>query len=192
MDDEPYDVKAFERAQAANDDAPDACASCAMRATRRDFLRDGAIAAALMLGLWPRRGQATMIPRLLSGVLAGSGEIAYPIPDSDGVSIDRKEEIIVARSHGRLYAFYLSCPHQHTALHWIRKHDEFECPKHHSKYKPDGEFISGRATRGMDRYAVRVQGNQLLVDINKLYRQDKDPGGWNGAYAPVPSVAVAS
>ncbi|MEJ2217738.1 MAG: Rieske (2Fe-2S) protein [Gemmatimonadota bacterium] len=173
---------------------PDACGSCALRATRRDFLRDGAIAAALMLGLWPRRGQATMIPRLLSGVLSGNGEIAYPIPKTDSVSIDHKEDIIVARSQGKLYAFYLSCPHQHTALHWIKKHDEFECPKHHSKYKPDGEFISGRATRGMDRYAVRIQGDQLMVNLNKLYRQDRDPDGWNNAYVSVPSepAAVAS
>jgi nitrite reductase/ring-hydroxylating ferredoxin subunit len=171
----------------------DACASCALRATRRDFLRDGAIAAALMLGLWPRRSQATMIPRLLSGVLSGDGEIAYPIPKTDSVSIDHKEDIIVARSQGELYAFYLSCPHQHTALHWIKKHDEFECPKHHSKYKPDGEFISGRATRGMDRYAVRVEGDKLIVNINKLYRQDRDPDGWNNAYVSVPSApAVAS
>ncbi|MEJ2678771.1 MAG: Rieske (2Fe-2S) protein [Gemmatimonadota bacterium] len=176
----------------ARDSESDTCAGCAMRASRRDFLRDGAIAAALMLGLWPRRSQATMIPRLLSGVLTGDGEIAYPIPTTDSVSIDHKEEIIVARSQGKLYAFYLSCPHQHTALHWIKKHDEFECPKHHSKYKPDGEFISGRATRGMDRYAVRVQGDKLMVNINKLYRQDRDPKGWDNAYVSVPAAPVAA
>lgn len=176
----------------AHESGSDTCAGCAMGATRRDFLRDGAIAAALMLGLWPRRSQATMIPRLLSGVLAGDGEIAYPIPTTDSVSIDHKEDIIVARSQGKLYAFYLSCPHQHTALHWIKKHDEFECPKHHSKYKPDGEFISGRATRGMDRYAVRIQGDQLMVNINKLYRQDRDPKGWDNAYVSVPASSVAA
>ena len=125
-------------------------------------------------------------PRVVSGTLQLSGAVAYPVPTGDSVSIDRNEQIIVVRTDGRLYAFYLSCPHQNTALHWIEKHHQFECPKHHSKYKPDGEFISGRATRSMDRYAVSVVDGQLRVDTGRLYRQDEDPEGWESAYALVP------
>lgn len=140
-----------------------------------------------MLGLGARRTRASVIPRLLTSTSRRPGMLSYPVPASEGVSIDRQEQIIVVRADGRLYAFYLSCPHQHTALHWIEKHQQFECPKHHSKYRPDGEFISGRATRSMDRYAVEVSDGQLMVDTTRLFRQDQDPEGWSAAYAVVSS-----
>jgi Rieske Fe-S protein len=80
-----------------------------------------------------------------------------------------------------LYAFRLACPHQRTALKWKAKDGRFQCPKHKSKYQPDGTFISGRATRGMDRHAVRRNGNEVVVDLSKVYLQDKDGGGWTAA-----------
>lgn len=167
----------------------DACAGCALGSTRREFLRDAAVAAAVLLGLGVKRGQAAVLPARIKALRLEAGQVTYPLPATDGVSIDRDQEIIVVRWQGKVYAFYLSCPHQHTALHWIKDDSRFECPKHHSKYQPDGEFISGRATRGMDRYAVRISGGQIIVDPDTMYRQDKDPQGWNSAYALVPSVA---
>lgn len=169
----------------------DACAGCALRGTRREFLKDAALAAAVLLGLGVKRGQAAVLPTRIAGVRSGPDDVTYPLPATDGVSIDRDQEIIVVRWQGKVYAFYLSCPHQHTALHWIKDHSRFECPKHHSKYEPDGEFISGRATRGMDRYAVRISGDKIIVDPDTMFRQDKDPQGWNSAYAVVPSAAAS-
>lgn len=167
------------------------CASCEQHVGRREFLRDAAIAAAVMLGLGARPGEASIVPRVLKGAGLAGGEVAYPLPSADGVSIDRQRAIIVARWQMKAYAFYLSCPHQRTVLHWIQSDQRFECPKHHSKYRPDGEYISGRATRGMDRYAVRIDSGQLLVDTGRLYRQDKDPSGWASAYVSVPPGDVA-
>lgn len=167
------------------------CTGCAAGTTRRDLLRNAAIGAAMMLGLGARRGSASVVPRLLRSTASGGGMLTYPLPDDEGVFIDRQEATIVVRTEGRLYAFYLSCPHQNTALHWIDKHHQFECPKHHSKYKPDGEFISGRATRSMDRFAVSVDKGQLVVDTTTLYRQDENPDEWAAAYAVVPSAASA-
>lgn len=171
--------------------AGDACTRCRLGMARRDFLRDAALAAALMVGLTARRGQAAVIPRLITGVVRGRGQVTYPLPATDGVSIDREREIILARSAGKIYSFYLSCPHQHTALKWVEKHDRFECPKHHSKYQIDGEYISGRATRSMDRYAVQVTGDEVVVDPDRLFRQDRDPQGWAAAYAVVPGAGAA-
>jgi Rieske Fe-S protein len=79
------------------------------------------------------------------------------------------------------YAFALSCPHQNTALRWADAEHEFQCPKHHSKYQPDGTFITGRATRNMDRYAISRQGGNVVVDFDTLYRDDEDPKGWTAA-----------
>ncbi len=100
--------------------------------------------------------------------------------------------MILVRWQGSVYAFALSCPHQHTALRWEEDDGRFQCPKHHSKYEPDGTFISGRATRGMDRYAVQVEQGQVSVDAGTLYRQDKDPEGWKSAVAIVQTAGAAA
>lgn len=89
--------------------------------------------------------------------------------------------MILVRFEGHVYAFSLSCPHQNTALRWLPDDHRFQCPKHKSKYQPDGEFISGRATRGMDRFAIRRAGETVVVDLAVLHKQDTDAAGWNAA-----------
>ena len=88
----------------------------------------------------------------------------------------------MARYRGRVYAFSLSCPHQHTALRWQPGDQRFQCPKHHSRYTPDGTFISGRATRSMDRFAVRREGANVVADLGRLIKQDEDRAGWDAAF----------
>lgn len=48
-----------------------------------------------------------------------------------------------------------------------------QCPRHESNYPPDGEFISGRATRGVDRFAIRREGKEVAVDLSRVFREDK-------------------
>ncbi|HET6762725.1 MAG TPA: Rieske (2Fe-2S) protein, partial [Longimicrobiaceae bacterium] len=113
---------------------------------------------------------------------AGAGAMrSYAIPAADGAQIDRENEVIVVRSQNSVYAFALSCPHQNTALRWQPAEGQFQCPKHHSRYRPDGTFIRGRATRGMDRFAVHREGGAVLVDMERLIEQTEDPAAWNAA-----------
>jgi nitrite reductase/ring-hydroxylating ferredoxin subunit len=111
----------------------------------------------------------------------GSSEHRYPIPESDGVTIDRKNQVIVVRYQQHLYAFNLACPHENTALKWLPKDGRFQCPKHESRYQPTGTFIDGRATRHMDRLGVRIDNNMLVVDVSQFYRSDKDAAAWAAA-----------
>jgi Rieske Fe-S protein len=151
---------------------------------RRSFLRDVTGLAAGMLvalGATARDAQAARVDEA-RGEQAGD-TLRYPIPASDGVTIDHDNDVIIARYQNRIYAFSLACPHQNTALHWLGDQGRFQCPRHHSKYQPDGEFISGRATRNMDRFAVSNSGNQLVVDVNRLYRSDEQPAQWQSAFA---------
>jgi hypothetical protein len=53
----------------------------------------------------------------------------------------------------------------------------FQCPKHESKYTPNGTFTSGRATRNMDRLNIRHDGDMLAVDLSHMLKSDKDPAG---------------
>lgn len=157
---------------------------------RREFLRRcgaGAVVLGLAFGL-PRRLSAKPLPLdWIDGTARGgeSNEVGYPIPAADGVSVDRERELILVRAGEAVYAFGLSCPHQRSMLKWREKEGLFKCTKHGSKYEPSGEYVSGRATRGMDRYPIRVEGQEILVDLSRKFLQDEDPAGWEGAVALV-------
>jgi Rieske Fe-S protein len=108
-------------------------------------------------------------------------EVRFPMPAGDGVTIDRKVQVIVVRYQSRVYAFNLACPHENNVLKWLPKDGRFQCTKHDSQYTPNGVYTSGRATRNMDRLGVRQDGGTLVVDLNKFYQSDKDTAGWTAA-----------
>jgi Rieske Fe-S protein len=165
----------------------DDCAGCTLH-NRRDFLLDALRAGAAALaaiGMAPGGAEAMPL-RWISAIAAKGEERTYPVPAADGVQIDKDNEVILARAGKSVYAFSLACPHQNTALRWDAGNNRFQCPKHKSKYRPDGTFIEGRATRGMDRYAVRLVGNSVAVDIDKLYQEDTDLTQWQHAVVSLP------
>jgi nitrite reductase/ring-hydroxylating ferredoxin subunit len=154
---------------------------CANETPRRTFLKHaGAAFSLIALGL--ADVDAAPLPVAIggAGVVTGS-ERLYPVPAADGVTIDRKNQVIVVRYQQHLYAFNLACPHENTALKWLAKDQRFQCPKHQSRYQPNGIFIDGRATRHMDRLGVRLEDNMLVVDVNKFYKSDKDAAAWTAA-----------
>jgi Rieske Fe-S protein len=169
------------------DDSRDAeCAGCTL-ATRRSFLQDAAglvVAALVGIGLDARTASALPV-RLASADHARSGAVTYPVPAADGVTIDRANDVMIARYQGKVYAFSLACPHQNTALRWLEAEGRFQCPKHKSKYAPDGTFLSGRATRSMDRFALRKDGGTIVVDTDQMYEQDKQAQEWSAAVVTV-------
>lgn len=155
---------------------------------RREFLRAGTMALASLglLGAGARVADALPVIGDARVLASRSGdrheEKRYAVPASDGVAIDKDNSVIVARAAGRIYAFSLACPHQNTALRWEADDRQFTCPKHKSHYKADGTFIEGRATRDMDRLAVRKDGQALVVDVDTLYQQDLNQAQWTAAF----------
>ena len=159
------------------------CEACPLITDRREFLRTSAIAlAALSFAMPIRSAKATVLQTALGG---RKNLLSYPVPAGDGVDVDHDNDVILVRYQGSVYAFALSCPHQNTALKWLEADGRFQCPKHHSKYRPDGTFIEGRATRGMDRYAIRKDGAGVAVDLGVLHEEDKDAEGWAAAVVKV-------
>src|ERR1039457_1218176 len=159
----------------------DDCGGCTLAGNpgRREFLRDIAFAAAALAAVGATAG--AMPVHVMHALAVHDEHVTYPLPAADGVFIDRKNEVIVSRAANQVYAFMLSCPHQNTALHWNATEHKFQCPKHHSQYTPDGTFIDGRATRGMDRFAVQRDGDNHVVNLDKVFEQDKDAAGWKAA-----------
>jgi Rieske Fe-S protein len=91
---------------------------------------------------------------------------------------------MVTRWQGKVYVYSLACPHQNTALRWHDDEHQFECPKHHSRFTPDGEYIkdTGRATRGLDRFAVKKDGNNVVADLDSIYQEDDNEAQWKTAF----------
>ena len=173
-------VKGRGRARGASDSTAAAlCADCALH-DRRGFLREAtgvAIAMLSAIGLAPAAAAGLPVGPL--ALLAWSPDGPhYPVPPTDGVQIDRDNQVILVRWQNAVYAFNLSCPHQNTALRWDDADGRFQCPKHHSKYQPDGTFISGRATRNMDRFTVRRDADTIVVDVDAMHKSDEDQAGW--------------
>jgi nitrite reductase/ring-hydroxylating ferredoxin subunit len=158
------------------------CTDCPLN-SRRDFLGSSLsaiVAAMASLGI-ARSAYAETVVRHLRALSAIGAMHSYAIPEADGVHIDHDNDVILVRWEHAVYAFNLSCPHQNTALRWNEADHRFQCPKHKSKYRPNGEFIEGRATRGMDRLAIRRDGANVVVDLDRMFKQDADPAGWNAA-----------
>jgi Rieske Fe-S protein len=127
---------------------------------------------------------ALMLPAI-AGVRISREEKSYPVPATDGVMIDKDQDVIISRTQGTLFAFNLACPHQNTALKWDGGKTRFQCPKHKSIYTAEGVFVEGRATRGLDRFAVRRDGSSLVVNLDLLFEQDKDGEKWAKAFVTV-------
>jgi nitrite reductase/ring-hydroxylating ferredoxin subunit len=172
--------------------APGSCAGCPGArsqhgedpTSRREFVRHAASTLAVLMGA------GAVMPAHLSALPVrfeiGRGrhdELSYSLPSTDGATIDREHEMILVRWQDRLYAFALSCPHQRSMLRWREQEQRFQCTKHKSTYTPEGDYVSGRATRGMDRYPLRVEGSTVHVDAARRIEQDADAAAWNAAAA---------
>ena len=161
------------------------CSACGACPNRRDFVR-WSVAAAAALALLPRNLRAAP-PRWVTA-REGAGDLRYPVPATDGVEIDRSNEVILARAGGSIAAFALSCPHQRSMLRWRENDGIFQCTKHHSEYSPTGVYQKGRATRNMDRLAIRLEGSEIVVDPETQFLSDEDPDGWAAAAVPAPGA----
>jgi nitrite reductase/ring-hydroxylating ferredoxin subunit len=147
--------------------------------SRREFLHLAGGCFVLALGLPARAVLALPVTRITG---RASGETrTYPLPAADGVHVDYDAQVILVRALNRVFAFNLSCPHENAAVKWVEKDRRFQCTKHDSKYQPDGLYMSGRATRNLDRFALRRDGASVVVDLERLFQSDKDPAGWAAA-----------
>lgn len=158
---------------------------CAMSTSRRRFLRDSfmTVAGALVAVGMPKSTAFALPLDIVDADRSTGNTRSYAVPAVDGAAVDKGNDVILARWQDAIYAFALSCPHQNTALKWDDRDRGFQCPKHHSRFETNGNYItgSGRATRNMDRYAIAADGAGVTVNLDKLYQEDTDAAEWAAA-----------
>ena len=87
----------------------------------------------------------------------GSGELKlYEVGD---------EQVVIANLGGALVAFNNLCPHAECDLvESSLEGEEIECDCHGSRFNvSSGEVLQGPAVDPLIRYAVRVEGSDILV-----------------------------
>lgn len=129
-------------------------------------------------------------------VLIGGAAIAIGIATSDSsdaqagdpvASMDALEEreVLFLEEH-HIYLVHndgdplaLSDDPQHLEgehTEWCESSQMFETPTHGEKFDRRGNYYAGPAAKGLDRYAVRVDGEAIYVDLDELI-----PGPERGA-----------
>ncbi len=114
------------------------------------------------------------ISRASNWVDAGSaGELKVGQPEEftfrkvqvDGwkVKSDKATAWVVKLTENDIVAYSPSCTHLGCAYHWDAEKNQFLCPCHTSVFAIDGKVVSGPAPRPLDRYEVRLEGNELWL-----------------------------
>ena len=152
-----------------NDTCESTTDSCTLH-DRRDFVRHGLVAVGALLAMGATPDRLAAMERVLATGRGDGEELRYPLPTADGATIDRANNVIIARVNGEAIAFVLECPHRGENVRWQANNNRFFCPKHESTFEPNGARIQGKADRGMDRYAIRREGNELVVITTQKLR----------------------
>lgn len=156
--------------------------------SRRDFFRRSLITSMLVFGaefgggtiafLWPnlRGGFGSLInvgsladikSQLADGpVYVGAGRlyvIAWEGKAGDGQA-DYPGLGVTAEG---IMPLYQRCVHLGCRVPYCGSSKWFECPCHGSKYNSAGEYELGPAPRGMDRFVVTIDGDNVFVDTSR-------------------------
>jgi cytochrome b6-f complex iron-sulfur subunit len=72
-------------------------------------------------------------------------------------------------------ALYQRCVHLGCTVPFRDDCVSFKCPCHGSHYNVDGEFLDGPAPRSLDRFAMHLSGQDVVVDTGTLNQSVPHP-----------------
>jgi menaquinol-cytochrome c reductase iron-sulfur subunit len=70
---------------------------------------------------------------------------------------------VVRTDEKNVVAYAPQCTHLGCAYHWEEPRNQFVCPCHESRFSIDGKVLGGPAARPLDRYAVRLENDKVLI-----------------------------
>jgi cytochrome b6-f complex iron-sulfur subunit len=156
---------------------------------RRDFFRKSLITSVLIFGaefglgtiafLWPNlrggfgskinAGSVADIKDQLSAgspVYNGAGRF-YLVP-WDGTPTPEADYPSQGVTADGIMPLYQRCVHLGCRVPFCNSSKWFECPCHGSKYNLAGEYRLGPAPRGLDRFQMTIEGDQVIVDTSEI------------------------
>ena len=67
-----------------------------------------------------------------------------------------------------LVGLYQKCVHLGCRVPWCASSQGFECPCHGSKYNAHGEYAFGPAPRNLDRFAIEIVDDRLIINTGQI------------------------
>jgi cytochrome b6-f complex iron-sulfur subunit len=87
-------------------------------------------------------------------------------------------------------ALYQRCVHLGCTVPFRDDCDSFKCPCHGSHYNVDGEYLDGPAPRSLDRFALSLNGTDVVVSTGTLNNTVQHPDASTQLIA-IPTVACS-
>jgi len=83
----------------------------------------------------------------------------------DGWMVRTIQEYVWVRKKpdGAIVVFEPHCTHLGCAYSWNQTNQHFECPCHGGKFDKDGNRLAGPPPRPLDRYELKMEGNQISI-----------------------------
>lgn len=137
--------------------------------TRRRFLERGWKLLLAFLGI--EAGITTwdfLRPRLSKGFGASISAGPPEASPEGSVRYFSDGRFYLARVDGKMRALFQKCPHLGCRVPFCESSGRFECPCHGSIFNRKGEYVAGPAPRGMDRFPLRLEGGEVVVDTGRV------------------------
>ena len=133
--------------------------------TRRAVLRTGwKVGGALLFGAAGYTAYEALSP-LSTGAAGGKITVGAPSNFSNGSATYFTEgRFYVVNAGDHFFALSQKCPHLGCKIPFCDSSGRFECACHGSVFDLAGEYVKGPSPRGMDRYFMKLDGGNLVVD----------------------------
>ena len=137
--------------------------------TRRAVLRTGwKVGGALLFGAAGYTAYEALSP-LGTGAAGGKIDVGAASNFANGTSTYvAGGRFYVVNAGDQVFALSQKCPHLGCKIPFCDSSGRFECACHGSVFDLGGEYIKGPSPRGMDRYFVKADGDNLVVDTAVL------------------------
>nr|BBH91306.1 hypothetical protein KTC_60570 [Thermosporothrix sp. COM3] len=85
------------------------------------------------------------------------------------------QNIVPASDGSHWIALYQRCVHLGCTVPFRNDCVSFKCPCHGSHYNVDGEFLDGPAPRSLDRFALSLKGEEIVVNTGVINANVQHP-----------------
>ena len=92
------------------------------------------------------------------------------VREGEAVAVNVGEvQIALCQVNGTIFAFENVCPHAYALLSdGFIEGNEIECPLHAARFEiSTGQCLAPPADRDLQMYAVRVEGDDVLVEVGE-------------------------
>ena len=91
------------------------------------------------------------------------------------IEVDNQRMYLANMGNNILIYYWLTPGSAHCRYKWSDLEVAFIDPCTGARFSLDGSFLKGPAHRGLDRYALRLDGGQIIVDLSDTIEESENP-----------------